>query len=652
MKINFPKIKSGIQKALMIINQFNAGTVTLIDEARLSASMASQTVNMIQTQDGLWSTRWGRQYYGTAISGETSIDGISEYLTSAGGKELIAVGGTTGKIYRSQNDGVTWAALTGATMTAGKRPTFQQVNYLMLISNGTDDLVEYNGTSLSTFSSLSAPTGLVLSLTGLTSGSYTAYYQVTALNTVGETQASTEASISINLTRNNWGTGDSVKLTWTAVSGATRYQIYYTDESGYEVYLDSVTSNSYTDNGTAAVNPYMVVPTSNTTQAPKFSFMTMSDNRLWGTADPNNAYRVYWGGEGQELTDFSGWYGGGWVDLEPGGNQKPIAIVHYHDTNGNGAATILTNDPEGIGSIWQVTLSIDPTSGILIPTVIKIVGSIGTSSPLGVLAVGNDIYFPNKDGIFTLGNAPQLLNVLATNEKSQLIRPSYRSMNQSLIQNICGIYYQGILIYSMALGTENDTTFILDIERKNWTWYWNFGVKQWFLTTDANGRTHLCYVPTTSNQIVEVSENFSSDFGALFNTSYVSGLMPFAKDDTTFARVKAVIATLGRLQGTVTISVSGMDARKGFTTYASKTITDTTGAILVVDDLMSSYLLSNPSSVPTTFAQASLKKAVMVNKKMNALQIQINSTGGQFTILSLVVKGQIIPSQIPSEWRQ
>lgn len=641
----------------MVVNEFRDGTVTLLDTARVAPSMATESVNLMQTQDGLWSSRWGRAYYGIAISAEAKIDGIAEYVTSTGARELIAIGGTTGTAYRSQNDGATWTALTGQTFTPGKTPYFKQIASLLLISNGTDVLAEYNGTTtLQTFASLATPTNLQLARNVLTAGSYNAFYQVTALNAVGETVACTEVSITVNKTRDTWdGTTESIALTWNAVSNALRYQIYYSDQSGYEEYLDSVTTNSYTDNATSQVNPYIVVPNDNSTTAPLFKQMELSDNRIWGTGSTADPFRVYFSGVGVDVTNFSAWYGGGWVDLEKGGRQTPIAVVHYRNGNGNSAATVLCSSPDGIGTIWQITMDTVTvgTTQIVVPTPVKVVGSIGTTSPQGVIAVGNDIYFPNKQGVFTLGNAPQLLNVLATNEKTQNIRPSYRGMNQSLIANICAVTYQAKIFFSCAVGTQNDTIFIYDTELRNWNWSWNFGAKQFLEATDANGTTHLLYVPPTGNQLVEINENFGTDFGGAFNTSYISGLLPFSKDDTVFAKVKEVIVSLGRFQGQVTVQVLGVDAKAGFSTAGSAQVSDTLSAITFVESIFGNYLFSSRVGSPKVFAQPSTKKRIKVGKKLNNLQIHIssNTAGTQYSLLEFQVRGDIIPTSIPQSWK-
>lgn len=654
MEIKIPQSNNSKDKPLLLVNTFDKGTVSLIDEARVTDDMTVESKNLIQTQDGLWSQRWGRDYYGLAITGEETIDGAEEYVKDDTHREIIAVGGTTGKIYKS-TDGASWTELTGATLTPGLKPYFKQINSIMFITNGTDDMTQYDGTDLATYEGLDTASNVQLSRNTLTTGDYTMFYQITALNEVGETVASTEVSIAVNKPRDTWAEGESIGITWDAVSGATRYQIYWSDETGYEAYIDSVTNNSYTDDASMQQNPYVVVPNDDTTTAPKFRQMELSSNRIWGTGDVANPYRVHFSGVGQFIAYFSEWYGGGWVDLEKGGREMPISVVHYRNGSGASAATVLCKSPEGEGTIWQITLESVTVGDVsfTVPIPVKVVGSIGTVAPLGVIKVGNDIMFPNKQGIFTLSNAPQLLNVLATKEKSQLIRPSYRGMNQNKVQDICGIYHDAKVFYSCAIGTENDTTFIFDYERRNWNWYWDFGAKQWFKVTDTNGRTHLLYIPPTGNRLVEVSESFASDFGDPIKTSYISGLLPFNKDDTSFAKVKECVFTIGRLKGTINLEVLGIDAKKGFTSIGSASLSDTTTALMFVESIFGKYRFSNREGKPKTFAQANKKKRVRVGRKINRIQVHVysNTNGAQWTLLNWQAKGKIIPTALPSAWK-
>lgn len=83
------------------------------------------------------------------------------------------------------------------------------------------------------------------------------FYRVTAVNASGETTGSIEDSATTS------GTDNTVDLTWTAVTGATSYNIYrsLTTGTGFTL-LDNSLTNSYSDDGSET--PSGAMPTVNT----------------------------------------------------------------------------------------------------------------------------------------------------------------------------------------------------------------------------------------------------------------------------------------------------------------------------------------------------------------------------------------------------
>ena len=105
------------------------------------------------------------------------------------------------------------------------------------------------------------PAGLALTTatTGGTLSASTSYsYQVTALNSAGETLASTAVSI----TTGSATSTNTVTATWNSVNGAASYNIYGRT-SGSIAKIANVTTPSYTDTG--SVSPSGAVPTTDST---------------------------------------------------------------------------------------------------------------------------------------------------------------------------------------------------------------------------------------------------------------------------------------------------------------------------------------------------------------------------------------------------
>ncbi len=576
--MKFTGSKGQAKELLLTVDDFSGASNSLVEEARMNLKFAKESVNMMQVQDGLWKTRWGTAYYGQDLV--ANPDGVAEYVKSDGSTELIAV--SNGVVYKS-TDGGSWSQVTGATFTAGTQCYFTQIagwdnttsaykSYLYIV-NGTDSMARYDGTSLTTYTEIAAPANLSASLvaSGLTSGTYTYYAEVTALNSIGETVGSTEASIAVNKERDNWtSTTDKVHWSWDAVAGATRYQLYLSDQSTYENLLTDTDQTNFVDDGTIVINTYVVVPDANTTGAPKFKSMTISNNRIWATSDPNNLYTVYWSGTGKEMGNFADFYGGGWIALERGGREMPIAVKHYQTGAGEGRLTTLCKTPEGHGAVWQIqigTATVGDTT-FSIPTATKVVGSWGTEALLGVVATSNDIMFPNRKGWFSLGPEKNFYGILRTRELSSNIRPYWRSLIGSKIDKICAYFYDSKVFISVPTSTSgNDRMIIYDTERGNWACDWSIGAKQYLEYTDTNGVTHFLYIPLSGTKLIELSENVLNDLGTAFYQSYVSPLIPVSKRKTDIMKHKESILELIRPRGSVTFQILGVGKDNTFNSF-------------------------------------------------------------------------------------
>ena len=634
----------------------------------MNPKFAEESTNLMQVQDGLWKTRWGTAYYGATHA--ASIDGAHEYVKSDASTELVTI--ANGKAWKS-TDGGSLTEITGATFTAGTKCYFMQIAGFLYIANGTDSLARYNGTVLTTYTEISAPANLTASHVGdIASGTAVTYYgQVTALNEVGETVGSTEASVTCCELRDDW-TADTDKIywSWDTVATATRYQLYISEESGYEVLLGTTDNLFFEDDGTNDLNPYIEVPDDNTTSAPKFISMCVSNNRIWSTNNTNSLYTVYFSGTGQFIGTFSDFYGGGWINLERGGRELPIAVKHYQSGSGAGRATVLCRTPDGKGAVWQIEISTATVgdSSFSVPSASKVVGSFGTESVNGVVATNNNIEFPNRKGWFSLGPEKNYYGILRTNEQSSNVRPYWRNLIGSKISGICAYFYDAKIFISVPRSTDgNNKIIIRDTERNNWSVDWSIGAKQFLEYTNSSNETKLLYVPLSGTRLIELSESYVNDLGTVFNQTYISPLLPVSKRKTDILNLREAIVELGRPQGVVKFQILGIGKDSSFTTLATKTIANLGSNTGVGTDRAGEcYGTSTQSSVsggagswaiylidaPTVYAQATTKAAIKKRAKIYALQFKVYTTTADtdFTILSLQAKGNLIPRRLPSNW--
>lgn len=603
------------------VDNVSGGVNTLVSPIRLDKNEAVALDNMWLIEDGVPDKRPGTEAYGNQTFANRP-DGAAEYTKTDSTRELIVV--ADGKVYRLTTTSKT--EITGATFTQGKRAYFLQYNDLLYIANGTDALARYNGSTLSTYSGISTPTwdGTPITRTGLVAGSYTYYYRVSALNDIGETLAAAEQSITTDKPREDWDSSNYLTLAWDDVSGATKYNIYFSDTSGFSELLSESVASTYDDDGTAVPNPYVEVPDADTTVGPKFGPMAVIGNRIWATGDPVNKYRVFFSGVGVNKGNFAPSYGGGWVDLEKGGEETTVAVEDYQ-----GKAHIWTKTADGRGSIWQVSLdvvTIESTS-FTVPIPTKIIGSVGCDSSRGVVKIGNDVLFANKQGIYVLGNEPGIQGVLRTNEVSSKIRPTWRALDGDSLDKIASFEYKAKVYFAVSTAAgEPDQIMIFDRERAAFMPKWTIGVSQFVEFTESDGTTKLLGI--TSNKLVEVSDSYEGDEGSAFTWTYQSPRFPVDKDWSKFADLMRSFIRLRNAVGSISFTISGTGRTNAVSSIATATITPGSSNSALGWDEFGSIQLGDTDGTPVTFSTESLIKYLRVKAGSDLLRdVQFKVSG-------------------------
>lgn len=654
----------------LTIRDQKLGTVTLLGENRTPPGAVVESLNMVQIADGVWAPKWGSGYY--SIAAAANIDGAEEVVNPDGTTEILEV--ANGAIKRSTDGGSkTAVTLTPGSLTAGHDCFFKQIRGFMYITNSFDAPVRYDTTAKTAagYVTLATPVAATLAKTGLAGTSINAYYVIVATNSVGMTVGSPEAVIQVGKQRDSWAgsslpnTTDFVTLTITRVTGAVRYSIFYSDQSGFELFLDSIadpgsgTTFTYVDDGTIAINEFVELPNDNTTTGPKFGPMELSGNRIWATGDPGNPWRVYWAGVGQFTGAFSAYYGGGYIDLELGGRERPQNVVHYRDGKGSNFATVLTKDPEGNGSVWQIALQTVTvgTTSFIVPSATKIVGSIGCSSPHGAAKVGNDIVFGNHKGAYSLGSQPNLLNVLSTTEISANIRPTWRTeLTASAMGKHANYYFDAKLFWAVpANDVKNSEIWIRNTELRNWQLAWKgVAVKSFFEHVDATGKIRLLAVPAAGTQLIELSPDIKGDFGQSFPTRIKTGIIPVNKNHNKFAQINDMYLEIGNATGTIHLEAYGYDYRKEFIFLASLDVVGATSSGVSWGAPWSTRQWSKVIAVPTLISPAIIRRRKRVNRLVNNLQFVVTTTSivDFYQLLEIFASGFLVDVAPPAKWKK
>lgn len=630
------------------IKEFNGGVNVLFSETRLKPNEAKEATNLILGEDGVWSKRWGSKAYG-GVTFTNTPDGFSEYKKTDGTRELIVV--ADGYAYVVDPSAETKTQISGATFTQGTRCDFIQINDFLYIVNGVDAMARYNGTALSTYSSISTPAWAGTPLTrgaGLSAGSYTYYYRVSAVNEVGETLAVAAQSITVDIKRGAWDEADEyIDLDWNSVSGALKYNIYMSDVSGYETKLDETTSTDYRDDGTAELNPYIEPPLESTAAGPKFASIAVIGNRIWGTKDPNNPQRIYWSGTGTNLGNFAPSFDGGYVDLEIGSRTSTVKVVDF-----NRECHVICETDDGRGAIWEIDLGSITIAGVdvIIPVPSKIINQMGSAATRGIVQAENYLYFINPFGVFTLGYRANILNALQTKEQSVTLRPYIRGLYEADLDKSCAYYYDSKVFFSAPTSSgEPNRIFYYDLELNAWVKDWTIGVSQFGEFTDSGGTTH--FLGISGNKLIEFSENYPDDDGTAFVWKFVSPRYQVSKDFTRYAFIERAYINLRNAKGAINVSISGTDFAGQTPTTASSQVEILSSDTGMGWDIMGEFKMGDSSGTPTTFAKESLTRYLPIDSIVRDIQWEISGSdsASSAVITRLKAKGNLIETDEPED---
>lgn len=657
---------------------FEQGVVTIINESNLAPNMLAEATNIMLYEKGAPGIRWGTAWFGSTLPGGLPIDGAKMYQTAAGTNHIVAVSG--GNIYRSVNDGVTWDLCTGATLTSGKKAYFTQGssdgsgNNYMYITNGYDYPIRYNGTTgLVAFVAISPPTTPTVAATGLSTGVYQYYYRISAVNAVGFTQASASGTITTSVARESWDptdTGDHyLTISWTAVSGAVRYDIYLAedatdDAANNNYYLDSVgavASPGYVDNGQTATNPNTTAPLQNTTGGPRVRELVPIGSRMWGVEDRDFPYRVWWTGSGPFVGYFSDSYDGGYIDLQLGSQFFPVQVVDYRDGKGDPLTTVFCNSADSVGCIWQISLQATTLldTQFTQPSANKLAGSRGTPAPNSVVSVLNDYMFFNYQAIYDLGSRQALFNLLSSDEYSANIRTTLvANVNPAYNSLVSAFYFLAKVFISVPFNsTINNNTIVYDTERKAFIPNaYTYGMERMFQYTDNNDLNHMLFWKPGDQQLSETSAYILGDYGQAFQTSLTTGLIPTVpKDRFGFSIIETAYVEFANPSGGITVELLGIDRVLGFRTQKTATIIPPTTSSSAG---WSTFAWSTTpwdysGTAVINYSEASAKRYFIVNKELNAYQYRVttNNNIAQYILRTLEVVGTPTEAGPPPAWR-
>lgn len=506
-----PKAR-GLKRETETIIGLLGGLNTFQDQTVIRDSELTEAKNIVLDVDGI-EPRYGTVNYGNDGS-DSLIYGLFSAYKSDGTRKFLRVSGG----YLKYLNGNSWTQI-GSTAFANTETSIIQARDKVLFFNGTNDLRVYDFSSITTYTALTTPVGLTVTPTG--TAQTTAYsYRVSAFNAQGETLACVAVNTSTGhatLSTTNYN-----KLDWTAVSGAVGYNIWGRKATGLtQTYMTTVYTNTYNDTGEYTPSTTILPPEGNNTGGIKGKYACFGISRIFVAGDADNPSRLYWGGVGTNLLNFSGApEGGGYVDVFKNDGQDITAIIPFQ----GGVIVGKTN------AIYKFSfVSIGDGEGEVYPKLEEITKSFGMISHYAVKHVENDLIFPaKKDGrlaFYSLGNVENFSSaILRTNELSIKNASELADVNLSRLNKAQAFYYRNI--YGCAISTEgstvNDRIWCLDTRFGAWV-YWEGMTPNCFSEfTDTDGTQNLYYGSGNTGYVVKMFQEARNDNGVAVSTQFAT----------------------------------------------------------------------------------------------------------------------------------
>lgn len=516
------------------------GLNTLVSNTQVRPDELSKADDVQLVEDGkIQMPRDGQSYYG-ASSG-SKVTGIFPYYKSDGTNELLRTAGTTLQKYGSG----TWSNISGYAYTTGLNTHGATIFDRVYLCNGTDPLTYYDGSTIVSFTAISKPTGLGLTRTAGSTGTYTFSYKVSAVTAVGETDPTDAATIAMSV--DTLSATAKITVAWTASTNAIGYIVYgRKDGRWYKLkYLEGNTSVSYVDDATDAPDEYTLPQSVNTTSGPAANYVEVYRDTLFLAGDPDNPSRLYYSAGGDLINDFSTSTGGGFIDVAKNDGQTITGLIKFKSV-----LLVFKTD-----STYQFSFS---TSGL--PQVELVNPAIGCVAPRSLMAVENDIFFASRRGIFTIGNeAGFSFDVLRTNELSSRVRSIYETIDPSRLSDIAGIYATKnnknlvIFSYTPTGSSTNSEAIVYDRERLGWLHWTNIKANCFTQYVDSTGQSHVLYGDDSSGYVKEMFEG-NDDFGTAINGIFRLRAEAFNEVDR-YKNFKNVFLTLRQPTGNTQINL-------------------------------------------------------------------------------------------------
>jgi hypothetical protein len=563
-------------------NKFSKGYISTIDDSRRPTDSLSDMLNMELVQDNVVRPRPPLAEYGTQPS--LTVIGRSQFRQSNERYLLWAMNDSgTGKLYKQKDGGAytvyadldnTYdsSAWLSCVQNRNKVYPFNGVNSLSYINLTDDSIVKYTALTTPSISSVTK--------TGMTGTTYTHYYRVSASNEAGESIASASSNVTSGKLREAWiANTDLIDVTWSVVSGAVSYTVYYSSDNITFYELFSVAGSvTFRDLGTLAYNPYKLAPEGNSSAGAVFTWMYVDtkNSQLFGITADNF---LYWSAPGSG--NFSPYDGGGYVPIDEDGDTTLNYVTGFRNGKGDPVITISARGAAGKGKLYHVsfdTLTVGDQT-IVYPNVYEANGQSGTYAPRATIRSNDDLVYPTGREFRTTGTSQNIVNILTTRRIDQVIEDDTNNITLGSLHKAVGVEDQDRLYFALPVGsTENNEIWYLDRSRKNaWVLRWTVAAKDMWVYEDNSNATHFCVlVDNKVLQFTRAGAQPHQDNDVAWRSRAAFETLVWDDGGYIMGKIRRQYAKLLYPKGAITANTTGLDRNGAISSTGSDSFTVTT----------------------------------------------------------------------------
>jgi hypothetical protein len=607
-------------------DSFRKGLNLLLRPTELSREEYEQGDNIMLKGSGVPTGRWGTSPYFTAGATGTTR-GFGSYKNTASlTNEIFAL---SDEGYLQKKVGTSSSIILGVSFPSGSRIMAEELGGKTYIVSPDVPMLEYTGSNVSIFATLSAPTGITATNFSGVSGSYLwSWFVTTNASNGGETTGVnvTLANLPQELNRTQ------INIAWTApsaASGSIKGYSIYRGLAGDETFLSAVgaSTTSYIDTGDVA-SDVILAPITNSTGGVKSKIIVKFNDRLLvvPTSDPT---KLMISGRYPNQNKFTWADGGGYIYVDPDSGTDITGVAVQP-----GSDKIVVYKDFSHYAISLSTVNIGNYT-VLDPQYQPISTSKGASTQDTIQTVENDTFYFGRTGLYVTGYEPNFLNVIRTNEISARIRPYLDLLNNADYTSACSMYVNQKYLLSFPNRKE---IVCYDRERGCFAGIWKtpFGITSMMKYSDITG-TERWVIGTDTNQTYTFEPSVNSDNGETITKTLRTNKEMFG----TWSALKAIklfYILFTNITGEVNVNIL-MEARDG-STSAIKTFT-ISGSAVAGNTGWGTNLWGNSQYGLTqgeiVIAGDELYKWGQLSKTGRVIQIEVSSTAANsnFELLNI-----------------